>query len=514
MPRLRCLAQLALLASLPGRTALEQGWDGWLPDSFPFPDQCASDRCRLGNQADLARVTGVRNLLQLKPLVQRLNAGLPVTVAAIGSSITADFAGCFHTSLDALRSRVNTLPITIGLNPTRIACAANSSARFGFASALMSAINKTWPHPDHLLLNSGWGGATLSSFHDRGCATDWLPRELDLLLLEQYQVLQYGRGANEPQRPGEEVERLWNDIRTNLVKPPAVFLLHFGDVLPLRLQTCLYSGGTTVGSCGLAECQNWTHFMSPARSHQREEALDVTAHYYGWSSFSMRNLVASAFRDGMHTSRNESECVFMAQVFRDRIHPADRGAMLLGNALIQHLADAVDFHRAFQTTLPVQPPDAPLAAGAWVVERDVCMEAAALNVSDARNWAFHATEMVAGREVPKPGHISSAADGMLQVELALARQGTHTITILYLRSYSPDMGAASVACSNGCMCPSLTLLGGFSQTEPYKHVSIVESSRLVADSPAGACRLTFSVNTTALETPGFKFKLLGLSWQK
>ena len=38
----------------------------------------------------------VANFAQMRPFFERLEAGLPVTVLAIGDSITSDFGGCFH----------------------------------------------------------------------------------------------------------------------------------------------------------------------------------------------------------------------------------------------------------------------------------------------------------------------------------------------------------------------------------------------------------------------------------
>ena len=71
-----------------------------------------------------------------------------------------------------------------------------------------------------------------------------------------------------------------------------------------------------------------------------EEQLDVMAQYYGWSSFSMRNFVWSALRDGMHTALGLSECHFLAALFHDPIHPSLLTAWLLGDALVQHFVDA------------------------------------------------------------------------------------------------------------------------------------------------------------------------------
>lgn len=45
----------------------------------------------------------------LRRVVWKLNNGLPITVAVLGSSVTSDFAGCFHTSIQQLYSQVDKL---------------------------------------------------------------------------------------------------------------------------------------------------------------------------------------------------------------------------------------------------------------------------------------------------------------------------------------------------------------------------------------------------------------------
>ena len=46
--------------------------------------------------ADLHHAWRLLNYDQMRPFIARLDAGLPVTVLALGDSITSDFGGCFH----------------------------------------------------------------------------------------------------------------------------------------------------------------------------------------------------------------------------------------------------------------------------------------------------------------------------------------------------------------------------------------------------------------------------------
>ena len=45
---------------------------------------------------DLHHAWSLLNYDQMRPFIARLDAGLPVTVLALGDSITSDFGGCFH----------------------------------------------------------------------------------------------------------------------------------------------------------------------------------------------------------------------------------------------------------------------------------------------------------------------------------------------------------------------------------------------------------------------------------
>ena len=126
--------------------------------------------CRFWTQADLRRVRSVVHYEALRPVFAKLRAGLPVTVAAFGSSITSSYGGCYHTDVEALSARLGgALPPNFQGNKQRKECASNGANRFGFVAHLMAALNKTWPHAGHTLVNVGVGAATLASFAHHTC---------------------------------------------------------------------------------------------------------------------------------------------------------------------------------------------------------------------------------------------------------------------------------------------------------------------------------------------------------
>jgi hypothetical protein len=510
----------------------------------------------------------------MMPLLRRLDAGLPITVAAFGSSITSNNAGCFHSDVEFLRSRVDNVPLNFMLNPPRTLCAPDTFWRVGFASLFLAAVNRTWPHPHHLLLNIGMGAATLESVVDHTCLDEHTPPDVDLLMFEQYQAEKAPRTQKEP-RGGVEAEKLYRQLQarrdafmvaeaaggnaTAGAPPPQpepipLFLLHYLDIVPHGPDACMRDWGRDCSNSGPDVCgANFAHFASPVGSVLREEHLEVMAHYYGWSSFSVRNLVAGALRDGLHTARSfASECHFLAALFADRIHGTVLLAWMMADAMVQHLVDAAAWADAAAADAGGTPPAAlrlparPLSAGAAAPPPNrACTAAAELAVTAATHWAFHETEdalthaaatapgdhVAAARHaaalhtVHKPGWISDAADAALDINLtaapgvaaAAARGATVSVNVMYLQSYSAEMAVAALACAGACACPPASL-----DSRCEDRVSLHMSYRLQValsrppggGAPAGGangtCLLQLRVNATAA-VGGTKFKVLGLA---
>jgi hypothetical protein len=509
--------------------------------------------CRLWTQADLRRLRGATHYAGMLPLLRRLDAGLPITVAAFGSSIASNHAGCFHSDLGFLRSRIDNLPLNFHMNPDRTICAPESLWRVGFASLFMATVNRTWPHAGHLLVNVGMGATTLSSVTDHTCLDEHTPPDVDLLLFEQYQQESGAHTANE--RSGVEVEKLYRQLQARRDAfeaenaadgnaPIPVFLLNYMEIVSFPMNVCIIDWGRMCGTdtlCGF----NFSHMASPVGNVLREEHLEVMANYYGWSSFSVRNLASSWLRDGAHTAAGLSECQFLATLFRDRIHSTPLLAWMMADALVQHLVDAAAWadvdgapEHANVTHLPLRVPALPLFPEAAAPPPNrVCASAAELVVTNARNWVFYETEAVtemghvaaapgshvaaAKRQAAhKPGWISEAADAALDINLTAvssvaavaALGGSVSVNLMYLQSYS-KMTVALFSCVGDCTCPPASL-DGRCEERVSLHVSHQTRVVLFAAAAAGgaspACMLRLRVDASAV-FGGHKFKVLGLS---
>ena len=478
--------------------------------------------CRPWAETDTHRLRGVSNYEQFRPLFEKLRRGEPITVLLFGSSIAGSLGGCYHNSAEHVLQHVESMPPTYGDVKERLGCS-NDGVRFGFAGALMEAINATWPHPEHILINQGWPGATLKVFTESDCVNHHTPASVDLLLMEQYLDVDLKRNTSE--RQGGEVERLWYQVtRRGGKQPPPTVLLHFFTWLrpsdEMSLSGCIWDLGDTCSSTPVANNCTEINWTEPDQYHQLEEMLDATAQFYGWSTLSLRNFVWSAVRDGMHTAHNQSFCEFLGRVFTDRIHPSVMGTMLYGDALIDLLARANQHVDTYPTPAPAAlpvPPPRPFASGAWKASADrTCLELEKLHVERSTDWAFHSSELVNGRIVHKPGWISSSAHAEIVFKLdALDASRTNGIHVNFLRSYSTDMGIADAFCEGGCSCESVRLSGTYG-TEAYQHASMVETANihLSGKKPDGSpaiCLLRFAVIESA--APGFKMKVVGISFE-
>jgi hypothetical protein len=99
----------------------------------------------------------------LEPVFARLLAGEPVTVVALGSSITARAGGCTHS---------------IVTGESGGCCGATCTSRSaGFLRSFFDQLNGSFPHTKHRLFNAGVPASTPATFVE--CLETWLPREAD-----------------------------------------------------------------------------------------------------------------------------------------------------------------------------------------------------------------------------------------------------------------------------------------------------------------------------------------------
>jgi hypothetical protein len=118
-----------------------------------------------------------------RPLLAKLRAGRPITVLGFGSSVVEGHSGCYLKDEATLHAAgvVRAPP-----NMARVLNVTRACRMPGYMSALMHAINATWPHAAHTYVNAGVSGASLGNFASHMCVDAFLPTEVDLLLFEQH----------------------------------------------------------------------------------------------------------------------------------------------------------------------------------------------------------------------------------------------------------------------------------------------------------------------------------------
>lgn len=112
------------------------------------------------------------------PVIERLQAGLPLTVVGLGSSIMSDHAGCFHSDPALLGP---------GYAAHRGSVAACNSPD-GFVGGFMVELNRSYPNPEHVFINLGTAGTDLEYFARRHCFGAELPAEVRRMALSSNEV--------------------------------------------------------------------------------------------------------------------------------------------------------------------------------------------------------------------------------------------------------------------------------------------------------------------------------------
>ncbi|GAX77114.1 hypothetical protein CEUSTIGMA_g4560.t1 [Chlamydomonas eustigma] len=139
---------------------------------------------RFWNLTHLSSALSVTNYHQMAPFFTKLYSGQPVSVLALGSSITKDNGGCFHRSRDQiLRGGCKQLSLAYMSK-------CKGLSRTGWAYSFMRTLNASWPHKDHVLYNLGVPGTSFYHLAHSVCLEQMLPSHVDLLLMEHLTYLE------------------------------------------------------------------------------------------------------------------------------------------------------------------------------------------------------------------------------------------------------------------------------------------------------------------------------------
>ena len=115
----------------------------------------------------------------IRNVMSKLERGRPITVMALGTSITAAHGGCW---------------------PTAQRCYADSrrlfsygEETFGYLRAFMTLVNHTWPHPNHRLINAGKSGSSIYGYSLSECIQSMTSglKSVDIVVIEHLTFLEF-----------------------------------------------------------------------------------------------------------------------------------------------------------------------------------------------------------------------------------------------------------------------------------------------------------------------------------
>ena len=331
---------------------VSSGWQQTFPDlhhinTWHYPDleQGANTTYkpngRIWDREMLKSATSYVNYAALGPMLEKLDRGERVVIAALGSSQVADFSGCWG-DISLVRETVETLHSTYASH--KCGSAVDAEGRLGFlpgwGHGLMLFINKTWPNPRHVFVNIGSGGYTFYSYADQGCLDSHIPRQPDLLILEQNE--RGVKDAGQLNRAESFLWRLTHHFRFNgSTSPvPVVMLSTIAVAPPYSPQSKCMEGGRCPGKCSLP---SFEHNLQPSLigDCMEDHYLPLLKHF-GFSSLSLRNLYIKLLSSEA-LARNLSSCQILGKLHHDVMHLDRLGQMLVSDLLVNYLVESIDY---------------------------------------------------------------------------------------------------------------------------------------------------------------------------
>ena len=374
---------------------------------------------------------------------------------------------------------------------------------YGWLNSFMHAVNSTFPHPDHILINNGVPASDFRNFAHGTCLENLIPKQPDLVILEHLPYLE----GNNPDACLLALEQLVNRLQYNfnLSSFPAMIFLNMHLITDTNYTN---SRGTIsrdkaakcLGNSGLCRSLCPDQFVGlPAidsNSTAAELVTNLAAKHYGAASLSYTNLLSALMESSARGNR--TECEVFAAVYDDPIHPNHGGQVLLADLLVNYLDGALEhFHSngqqqaatgAGQSIIsrhgretpaehggiaPIAPLIVPMnnnsvkvplmqcygqmiAVVAPLNEEDVgshgLRPSSKIDVVKAEGWAY--VEVEANKT--KPGWISTTPGSILWMPIDtnfsnLVDPHYRYITLVLLSSYQ-HMGQAEVTCASGCQC--------------------------------------------------------------
>ena len=207
--------------------------------------------------------TNLGDLLRLQRFFHKLDAGLPVTISAIGSSVTSDFGGAI-----ARQQQGTTVRLPGGLRRWS-ARAIPSDVKRGWLFDVFLYINSTWPHPGHKMINCG-NPASQIGFYAL-CTASVVEPTSDLVVIEPLSTAPSALAHNPtPERWQSVFEATLRSVLSLPAKPAAILLDVFSPCLSDSL-LCTPSNLST----GTASW-NYASLLPSYRASRDDQARQVT----------------------------------------------------------------------------------------------------------------------------------------------------------------------------------------------------------------------------------------------
>jgi len=216
---------LSLLGCTASTSLLAQNLSDWGKSFLDAASNRGPPELRLRRTWDalfLQRAVAVTNHAQLIPLFERLEAGLPLMVVGLGSSVVASNGGCYNNRAELYKHVEH---VRTNMNP-------EFCVPHGWLGSMMNDINNSWPHPGHVYINLGQPGGDITQYAQRWCFTGTLPKEVDLFVVEDH------GGWNFYKDKGAQIEQLFVQLgrRGREGHPPAMLFLTTMFVIDSALQ--------------------------------------------------------------------------------------------------------------------------------------------------------------------------------------------------------------------------------------------------------------------------------------
>ncbi|KAG2490888.1 hypothetical protein HYH03_010805 [Edaphochlamys debaryana] len=292
---------------------------------------------------------GIRHLGHLahfKRFFDKLERGERIVAVAYGSSFIHDFAGCFQTSLGALWD-LGIVPNPM-LYPQQggdvrmedFATTAPRCASGGFIEGVMASINATWPHPGHIFVNNGKGGACLTYIAEASCMSSFTPKQVDLVFLDTIT------------NPCGDMEQSAEKMIRQFMRQPSPPLIAFLS----NAHTCV-GQGLLGGPCALeclrehhgnrsaAPCQNLPDPYTTEPEKEFEErlvtkAFNPVALRYDIGHISYWGIIKPLMHGGTNEHFKLTKYEFLYRIYKDWVHfnKDDVGTMWAADAILHWLA--------------------------------------------------------------------------------------------------------------------------------------------------------------------------------